>query len=261
MIARLYLSNSAEIVLNMMASLPGNRNPMADERSQSEIQFAILPSVTPPTDSRKMEGTLARRSDSNEANLMTHPRRSSCSIWNQRKDAQQIAAADRHQPHKLEPTAFPFAPAAGLDVLHKMKKSIAVVALTFGTLIVALLIFGSLPVSSQPEKSEIVGEWECTDLPEGFVRQVDNKIGNPIGRISIRDDGGLSASNFPQRSPYRLVDVDGVWELADPSMTPTGAWSVEFQGEHLQCRRGVRQLILRYTISGKDNYYAVYKKK
>ncbi len=152
-------------------------------------------------------------------------------------------------------------PAAdALIVLHKMKKLIAVVTLTFGTLIVAL-IFGSLPVSSQPVKSEIVGEWECTDLPEGFVQQVDNKIGNPIGRITIREDGGLSASSFPQRSPYRLVDVDGVWELTDPSMTPTGTWSVEFQGEHLQCRRGVRQLILRYTISGKDNYYAVYKKK
>ena len=102
MIARLYLSNSAEIVLNMMASLPGNRNPMADERSQSEIQFAILPSVTPPTDSRKMEGTLARRSDSNEANLMTHLGIGMCSNWNQRKDAQQIAAADRHQHHKHE---------------------------------------------------------------------------------------------------------------------------------------------------------------
>ena len=46
-------------------------------------------------------------------NFAGHPRR-----WGRQK-AEQIAAADRHQHRKLEPTAFPIAPAAGLDVLPR----------------------------------------------------------------------------------------------------------------------------------------------
>ena len=52
----------------------------------------------------------------NEAKSNALPGMIGYSIWNEDEDAQQIAAADRHQHHKLEPTAFPIAPAAGLDV-------------------------------------------------------------------------------------------------------------------------------------------------
>lgn len=137
-----------------------------------------------------------------------------------------------------------------------MKKLIAT-----AILIVALTSCGSEPVSSEPAKTELIGEWECAELPDGFIREVGSKPTNPISRISIREDGGLSASNFPVRSPYRLIDIDGAWGLSDPSVTPSGAWSVEFQGHHLQCRRQGGELVLRCTISGKDNYSAEYKKK
>ena len=52
----------------------------------------------------------------NEAKSNALPGMIGYSIWNEDEDAQQIAAADRHQLHKLEPTTFPFAPAAGLCV-------------------------------------------------------------------------------------------------------------------------------------------------
>ena len=141
-----------------------------------------------------------------------------------------------------------------------MKRLIGSIALSVAVLFIAFLVFGSGPVRSKPEKSEIVGEWECVDLPEGFISQLDG-AGGHISRISFREDGTLTTSNFPQRSPYRLVDIDSVWSLSDPSITPSGAWSVEFQMEHLQFRRHLGRLVLRYSISGKDNYYANYKKR
>ena len=137
-----------------------------------------------------------------------------------------------------------------------MKTLIAVAAL-----IGALSSCGSKPVSSEPARTEITGEWECSDFPTGFVSEVGGSIADPVGTISIRGDGSISASNFPGRDPYRFVEITGVWELADPTITPTGSWSVEFQGNHLQCRRSGEQLILRNTISGKNGYFADYKKK
>ena len=128
-------------------------------------------------------------------------------------------------------------------------------------LIVVFTSCGSEPVSSEPARSEVIGEWECADLPDGFIREVGSTVANPISSISIREDGGLSASNFPVRSPYRFMNIEGGWGLSDPSITPSGAWSVEFQGHHLQCRRLGGELVLRLTISGKDNYSAEYKKK
>ena len=152
------------------------------------------------------------------------------------------------------------APASGVAITltfcKKMKKLIATAAL-----IVAFTSCGSEPVSSEPARSEVIGEWECAEFPDGFIRAVGGKVANPISRISIRDDGSLSASNFPVRSPYRFMDIDGVWGLSDPSITPSGAWSVGFQGHHLQCRRQGGELVLRCTIGGKDNYSAEYKKK
>jgi hypothetical protein len=129
------------------------------------------------------------------------------------------------------------------------------------TIIAALTSCGSKPVSSEPRRSEVIGEWECSELPDGFIREAGSKIANPTSKISIREDGSLSASNFPVRSPYRFVDINCVWGLSDPSITPSGTWSVEMQGHHLQCRRQSKELVLRLTISGKDNYFAYYKKR
>ncbi len=137
-----------------------------------------------------------------------------------------------------------------------MKKLIAVAALAS-----ALLSCNSKPVSLKPKRTEITGDWECTDFPNSFVTKVGGSGVEPVGTISIRDDGSIAASNFPDRDPYRFVDITGAWELVNPSITPSGLWSVEFQGNHLQCYRNSGQLILRYTISGKDEYFADYKKK
>lgn len=141
-----------------------------------------------------------------------------------------------------------------------MKRWIGLVTLAVAALFIALLVFGSGPVRSKPERSEIIGEWECVDLPQGFICQLDG-AGSRISKITIRDDGTLVATIFPQRSPYRFADIDSEWSLSDPSITPTGSWSVEFQFEHLQLRRHLGQLVMRYSISGKDNYYANYRKR
>ena len=43
-------------------------------------------------------------------------------------------------------------------------------------------------------------------------------------------------------------------------MTPSGSWSIEFDGNFLQCRRNEAQLELRFLISGKDELSVTYKK-
>ena len=48
--------------------------------------------------------------------------------------------------------------------------------------------------------------------------------------------------------------------LTDPSMTPSGASSVEFDGHFLQCCRDGDRLELRNLISGKDEYSVKYER-
>jgi hypothetical protein len=116
---------------------------------------------------------------------------------------------------------------------------------------------GSKPAVDRPDRTEIVGVWECSEFPAGFV----SKVGTRKSSITIRDDGTCSASNFPQRSPYRFIDAGrSTWRLIDPSMTPSGSWSIEFDGNFLQCRRNGAQLELRFLISGKDELSVTYKK-
>ena len=116
-------------------------------------------------------------------------------------------------------------------------------------------------MAEKPARDEVVGVWECSEFQPGFLRGDGSTDGARISRIVIRDDGTCSASNFPQRTPYRFIDIDHAsWVLRDPSMTPSGAWSVEFNGEFLQCRRTRKDIELRYTISGKDEYSVNYKR-
>ena len=118
----------------------------------------------------------------------------------------------------------------------------------------------SKPVVDEPEAGEIVGVWECSKFPSGFLAKVRADAGTQKSVIVIREDGTCTASNLPQRSPYRLIDMpSSSWTLTDPSMTPSGAWSVEFDGHFLQCRRIGDQLELRYVIRGKDEYSVSYK--
>ena len=124
-----------------------------------------------------------------------------------------------------------------------------------------LMSCGSKPLTEMPARAEVVGVWECSEFPPGFLRGAGSTDGARISRIVIRDDGTCSASNFPQRTPYRFIDLDHAsWALIGPSMTPSGAWSVEFNGDFLQCRRTGNDIGLRYTISGKDEYSVNYKR-
>lgn len=124
-----------------------------------------------------------------------------------------------------------------------------------------LISCGSKPVAEKPARDEVVGVWDCSEFPPGFLKRAGSTDGARTGRIVIRDDGTCAASNFPQRTPYRFIDIDHAsWALRDPSMTPSGAWSVEFNGEFLQCRRTGKNIELCYTISGKDEYYVNYKR-
>ena len=117
-------------------------------------------------------------------------------------------------------------------------------------------------MAAKPAPNEIVGVWECKEFPAGFLREVGNAVGTRVSQIVIRDDGTCTASKFPQRTPYRFIDAaTSSWTLIDPSMTPSGVWSVEFDGNFLQCRRAGKHLQLRYFISGKDEYSVNYKKQ
>jgi len=116
---------------------------------------------------------------------------------------------------------------------------------------------GSKPAVDRPDRTEIVGVWECSEFPASFV----SEAGTRKSSITVRDDGTCSASNFPQRSPYRFIDAaNSTWRLIDPSMTPSGSWSIEFDENFLQCRRNGAQLELRYLISGKDELSVNYKR-
>jgi len=136
-----------------------------------------------------------------------------------------------------------------------MKSRVLLATFTF------LMSCGSKPVAEKPARDEVVGVWECSEFPPGFLRGAESTDGARISRIVIRDDGTCTASNFPQQTPYRFIDIDHAsWALRGPSMTPSGAWSVEFNGEFLQCRRTRKDIELRYTISGKDEYSVNYKR-
>lgn len=136
-----------------------------------------------------------------------------------------------------------------------MKLSAAILAIAI------LTSCGSKPVEDKPALGEIVGVWECSDFPSGFLAKVGVEAGSRKSQIVIRNDGTCSGSNIPQRSPHRFIEVpNSSWTLTDPSMTPNGAWSVEFDGHFLQCRRAGDQLELRYLISGKDEYSVEYKR-
>jgi len=138
-----------------------------------------------------------------------------------------------------------------LNVVLKVKM------LAFLAVFAVLSGCGSKPAVDRPDRTEIVGVWECSEFPAGFV----SEAGNRMSSITIRNDGTCTASNFPQRSPYRFIDaVNSTWRLIDPSMTPSGSWSFEFDGNFIECRRNGAQLELRYLISGKDEFSVNYKR-
>ena len=132
------------------------------------------------------------------------------------------------------------------------------------TLFIALCVMScdSKPVDQTPSKKELVGIWECVSFPETFLKEVGESPGSILSQITILADGTLTANKLPERDPYRFIEISrSSWSLADPSVTPSGSWSLSFKGQHLQCRGKGDELILRLTISGMDNYYADYRRK
>ncbi len=120
---------------------------------------------------------------------------------------------------------------------------------------------GKKLVVDKPARDEIVGVWECSEFPSKFLGEAGGPVGTQKSRIVFRDDGTCTASHFPQRTPYRFTDiVNSSWQITDPSMTPSGIWSVEFEGNFLKCLRAGADLELRFTISAMDHYTVDYKR-
>jgi hypothetical protein len=121
---------------------------------------------------------------------------------------------------------------------------------------------GSKPVTEEPDAAELVGVWECSEFPSGFLARAGVSEPYPVSRIVIRADGSCHVVNLPQRSPDRFDDLPASsWALVAPSMTPSGAWSVEIAGHFLQCLRDGDELVLRCVISGMDGYAIIYRRQ
>jgi hypothetical protein len=134
--------------------------------------------------------------------------------------------------------------------------------------LISVILFGlffsgcrSDPVTNEPDQSEIIGVWECSDFPIGFLQKAGGSNGSITSRVVIKGNGMCTLTNFPERSPYRLVDEQASpWRLIDGWRTPSGSWSVEIGTSFLQCRRKGGDLELRHTISGKDHYFITYER-
>jgi hypothetical protein len=110
------------------------------------------------------------------------------------------------------------------------------------------------------DSKSVVGIWECRNFPKelsvklGLKRHIDSKL-------EINSDGSFSVSNFPVRSPYKLIPIhSGSWEILSGEMTPSGNDSIYIDGYFLtgSKRNGVKCLV--YVISGKDDLKLFYFK-
>lgn len=114
-------------------------------------------------------------------------------------------------------------------------------------------------VQVAPSAAEVVGEWRSTELPAEFLKNVGAPA-TTASVIQLNTDGSFSARSFPQRSPPRLSDLTGSWVISDPSITPTGTWSIELNGVFLQLRKQGGELVLRHSIDVLNEYRTDYKK-
>ncbi|MBE7494822.1 MAG: hypothetical protein HS117_07745 [Verrucomicrobiaceae bacterium] len=145
-----------------------------------------------------------------------------------------------------------------------LKRGCGCLFLLAGLGLATLLLRGcdSTPVGVEPAKTELVGVWECTEFSARFLQQLGIPPGTLTSRIEIREDGGCAATKFPVDEPYRLVELPSPgWRLVDPSMTPSGTWSLELDGHFLNCRRDGETLVLRHPFGVLAGYRIDFRRK
>lgn len=106
-------------------------------------------------------------------------------------------------------------------------------------------------------QNNVVGKWRS----RSFSKKLAIKIGlnEPVeSTIEIRNDGSFTARNFPVRSPYRLVDLEGRWRVISGEMTPSGKDSLLLDDNFLTGARTVGNDCLVYLVSGKDEIKVVF---
>ena len=132
--------------------------------------------------------------------------------------------------------------------------------ITILLLTVSSCIFSSCEnqaVAEKPERSKLVGTWECKSLSQS----VRDKVGSPedgiLPRLTLNEDGSFEAANFPVRDPYEYINLSSKWELVQPALTPTNSWSVVADVYHLQCRKDES---LRLTVSAKNHLFVYFRR-
>lgn len=107
------------------------------------------------------------------------------------------------------------------------------------------------------DSKTVVGNWECKDFPQALLVKLGLK--NAVSRLEIKNDGSFSVSNFPERSPYRLIPFEeGAWEIKSGNMTPSGKDSIYLNGHFLSGAKSHGVECLEYVVSGKDELKILY---
>lgn len=93
------------------------------------------------------------------------------------------------------------------------------------------------------------------------IPQERGKPGFEECSIQFNHDGTFAAKSIPIRDPHRLADLAGKWDILDPSMTPSGKWSVEIDGTFLRLARQGGNLMLMQSIDVLADYRAEYERE
>lgn len=110
-------------------------------------------------------------------------------------------------------------------------------------------------VGVAPSATDISGEWRCDNLPSAFLKSAGAPA-TAVSNLELKPNGLFTAKMFPQRSPSRLIDFTGTWTISDPSVTPSGKWSVELGGTFLEIQKRGGGLILHQSIDVLNGYSA-----
>ena len=116
------------------------------------------------------------------------------------------------------------------------------------------------PETIEPKITDLVGKWKCETLPHEFLKSA-GVSSVAVSNIIFNADGTYIASSFPQSSPHRLQDTSGKWVIVDPSMTPSGKWSIEVDGNFLQLKRKGDSLFIHQAIDVLNAYNAEFEKE
>jgi len=108
-----------------------------------------------------------------------------------------------------------------------------------------------------PDKEDLIGTWECQPLPKRTLQA----LGKAPSSLRLNRGGSFYAERFPMTEPLRLEETGGPWVLRAPTITPSGAYSIELKDVFLSIRKRGEQLVLRYPIDVLEGYDAEYIRK